>query len=73
MNGAFLRRVAQGYIETLHHDGPGRGNDAASEGQQLAQTHELTRAENEGFSRSISLYWRWSNGQKGASRVGKVS
>jgi hypothetical protein len=38
--------------------------------QQRADQHDEPQ---EGFTRSISLYWHWVRGQKAASRVGKVS
>lgn len=45
-------------------------DDDADVGPSARQTSQLE--ENEGFTRSISLYWRWVKGQKGAARIGKV-
>lgn len=41
--------------------------------QQQNSAFPAKKAEEEGFTRSISLYWHWVRGQKAASKMGKVS
>lgn len=41
--------------------------------QQKSANKCNKKAEEEGFTRSISLYWHWVRGQKAASKMGKVS
>jgi hypothetical protein len=48
------------------------GRVAAAATEQQRKLGE-PKEEQEGFTRSISLYWHWVRGQKAASRVGKVS
>jgi hypothetical protein len=39
----------------------------------MQQQQQNKKVEEEGFTRSISLYWHWVRGQKAASKMGKVS
>lgn len=71
MNGAFLRTLGQGLLQQHHQQQLQLGERDKDE--ECCRPTELSAEESEGFSRSISLYWRWCKGQKGASRVGKVS
>lgn len=73
MHSEVLKRVAEEYVagrrlRSQHDDLNGRPGRE----HRVASTSGKDELENEGFTRSISLYWRWVNGQKAASRVGKV-
>lgn len=55
---------AVSHVRNLRH--AGSAATAAAGGKAAAADGE------EGFTRSISLYWHWVRGQKAASRVGRV-
>lgn len=64
MNG--LKRTAHAMMQQQRSQ-----NDRAAEAH-AAQPKEKGEEEEEGFTRSISLYWNWVRGQKAAARLGQV-
>jgi hypothetical protein len=71
MQGQLLRKVAGELLRQSHCDveveAEQRCNDLGASASQAPAPED-----NEGFTRSISLYWRWVKGRHGAARIGKV-